>query len=152
MNSSLPPSPPTTHQASEDWTLYWADTGSQAAGVVLNQYQRINHFPGMFEICRKDFLSRNLHRMQKHFPADYEFFPRTWSVNPNPKLARMLTPSPKLGCFRAPCHSPLPSPRRLSARPTSPISANNPLNNIDGPGVHSQGPPSRCWHLPSARA
>jgi len=32
----------------------------------------------MAEICRKDLLGRNLTRMRKHFPKEYNFFPRTW--------------------------------------------------------------------------
>lgn len=41
-------------------------------------YQRINHFPGMHEICRKDRLARNLARLSRLFPKDANFFPRTW--------------------------------------------------------------------------
>lgn len=40
--------------------------------------QRINHFPGMYELARKDNLGKNLTRMAKLFPEDYAFFPRTW--------------------------------------------------------------------------
>ena len=44
----------------------------------MKNFQRINHFPSMTEICRKDLLSRNLTRMLKHYPKEYAFFPRTW--------------------------------------------------------------------------
>ena len=40
--------------------------------------QKVNHFPGMGEICRKDLLGRNLTRMLKLFPKEYAIFPRTW--------------------------------------------------------------------------
>ena len=40
--------------------------------------QKINHFPGMTEICRKDLLSRNLNKMIKLFPKDYNVFPKSW--------------------------------------------------------------------------
>lgn len=34
----------------------------------------------MTEICRKDLLARNLTRMQKLYPLDYNFSPRTWCL------------------------------------------------------------------------
>lgn len=34
----------------------------------------------MLEICRKDLLARNLNRMMKLFPKDYNFFPKTWCL------------------------------------------------------------------------
>lgn len=43
-------------------------------------FQKINHFPGMTEICRKDLLARNLKRMQKIYPREYNIFPRTWCL------------------------------------------------------------------------
>ena len=36
----------------------------------------------MYLITRKTFLARNLKRLQKLFPLEYDFFPRTW-VLPN---------------------------------------------------------------------
>ena len=65
-------------QVDQDWTLYWADSGHDALKVTLNPFQRVNHFPGMHEICRKDLLARNLVRMQKKFSADFDFAPKTW--------------------------------------------------------------------------
>lgn len=46
----------------------------------LKPYQRINHFPGMGEIARKDCLARNLQKMQKSYSEEYDFFPRTWNL------------------------------------------------------------------------
>lgn len=73
----------------------------------MQQFQKINHFPGMrvfyppypmrvyfpgnaifrhlrhysttgmHEICRKDYLARNLGRLGRLFPKDYNFFPKT---------------------------------------------------------------------------
>lgn len=34
----------------------------------------------MSEICRKDSLARNMNRMLKLFPKDYNIFPRTWCL------------------------------------------------------------------------
>lgn len=36
----------------------------------------------MNQICKKNFLARNLMRMYKQFPDEYNFFPKTW-VLPN---------------------------------------------------------------------
>ncbi|XP_025774523.1 tubulin polyglutamylase TTLL13P-like [Puma concolor] len=49
-------------------------------GHHLALLQKINHFPGMTEICRKDLLARNLNRMQKLYPTEYNIFPRTWCL------------------------------------------------------------------------
>ncbi|XP_015177125.1 PREDICTED: tubulin polyglutamylase TTLL13P-like [Polistes dominula] len=61
------------------WNLYWTDLSvSIERAKDMKRYQKINHFPGMTEICRKDLLARNLNRMFKLFPKDYNFFPKTW--------------------------------------------------------------------------
>ncbi|CAK9819833.1 Tubulin polyglutamylase ttll6 [Anthophora plagiata] len=61
------------------WNLYWTDLSvSVERAKDMKRYQKVNHFPGMTEICRKDLLARNLNRMLKLFPRDYSFFPKTW--------------------------------------------------------------------------
>lgn len=64
---------------SELWNICWTDS---VLGVEfckdMRRFQIINHFPGMFEICRKDLLARNLNRMLRLFPLDYQIFPKTW--------------------------------------------------------------------------
>jgi len=63
----------------DHWTVYWTDCSvSVERCTSMKNFQRINHFPGMSEICRKDLLSRNLTRMMKQYPKEYAFFPRTW--------------------------------------------------------------------------
>ncbi|XP_071953339.1 tubulin polyglutamylase TTLL13-like isoform X2 [Antedon mediterranea] len=63
----------------DDWTLYWTDYSVALERVMeMKKYQKINHFPGMSEICRKDLLARNLTRLQKLFPKEFAIFPRTW--------------------------------------------------------------------------
>ncbi|XP_067101264.1 tubulin polyglutamylase ttll6 [Osmerus mordax] len=65
----------------EDWTLYWTDCSVSLDRVMdMKRYQKINHFPGMSEICRKDLLARNMNRMLKLFPKEYNIFPRTWCL------------------------------------------------------------------------
>ncbi|MBN3308926.1 TTLL6 polyglutamylase, partial [Amia calva] len=65
----------------EEWILYWTDFSVSMERIMdMKSYQRINHFPGMNEICRKDLLARNMNRMLKLFPKDYVIFPKTWCL------------------------------------------------------------------------
>ncbi len=63
-----------------DWDIYWSDvTGTTPEQLAkLQPHQRINHYPGMYQLARKNNLSRNLMRMAKVFPNEYNFFPKTW--------------------------------------------------------------------------
>jgi len=64
-----------------DWTIFWTDYSVTLERVMdMKRFQKINHFPGMTEICRKDFLARNLNRLQKLFPKDYNCFPKSWCL------------------------------------------------------------------------
>ncbi|XP_041503947.1 tubulin polyglutamylase TTLL7 isoform X3 [Microtus oregoni] len=68
-----------TPDEDETSNLIWCDAAVQQEKITeLQNYQRINHFPGMGEICRKDFLARNMTKMIKSRPQDYTFVPRTW--------------------------------------------------------------------------
>lgn len=61
------------------WNIYWTDSIMGVSFcLTMHRFQKINHFPGMMEISRKDKLARNLNRMLKVFPDDYHFFPKTW--------------------------------------------------------------------------
>ncbi|XP_074090164.1 tubulin polyglutamylase TTLL13-like isoform X2 [Macrotis lagotis] len=65
----------------EEWTVYWTDCSVSLERVMdMKRFQKINHFPGMTEICRKDLLARNLNRMHKLYPSEYNIFPRTWCL------------------------------------------------------------------------
>lgn len=48
----------------EDCDLYWTDNAvtSEQLGK-LKPYQKINHFPGMYTLSRKNYLARNLIKM-----------------------------------------------------------------------------------------
>ncbi|NWI19689.1 TTLL7 polyglutamylase, partial [Crypturellus soui] len=68
-----------TRDEDETANLIWSDCAVQQDKIAeLRNYQRINHFPGMGEICRKDFLARNMTKMIKCQPQEYTFIPRTW--------------------------------------------------------------------------
>ena len=62
-----------------EWDLFWADTGvtNEMLGR-MKKYQKINHYPGMGCLARKNNLGKNLMRMRKEFPKEYSFFPPTW--------------------------------------------------------------------------
>ncbi|KAK0095567.1 hypothetical protein PV326_007965 [Microctonus aethiopoides] len=63
------------------WNLYWTDLSvSIERAKEMRRFQKVNHFPGMTEICRKDLLARNLNRMLRLFPKEYNFFPKTWCL------------------------------------------------------------------------
>jgi len=46
----------------------------------MKPYQRTNHFPGMYAMARKNLLAKNLLAMQKYFPDEFQFFPKTWLI------------------------------------------------------------------------
>ena len=46
--------------------------------TIVSRFQ-VNHFPGTFQIGRKDRLWRNLSKMQVHFgKKEFSFFPQTF--------------------------------------------------------------------------
>lgn len=62
-----------------DSDIFWQDnaiTPDQLSAFSSNQ--RINHFPGIFTISRKDHLGKNLKGMESLFPNSFKFFPPTW--------------------------------------------------------------------------
>lgn len=66
------------------WNIFWTDSIMGVSFcLTMHRFQKINHFPGMMEICRKDLLARNLNRMLKVFPEEYNIFPKTWSLPSN---------------------------------------------------------------------
>jgi len=46
--------------------------------VSLSNKQRVNHYLGMYNICRKSTLGMHLKRFAKEFPDHFKFFPPTW--------------------------------------------------------------------------
>lgn len=64
-----------------EWDLWFADLGVESEKLKqMKSYQKCNHFPAMYQCARKNFLAKNLKRLQKFFPEQYEFFPKTWSL------------------------------------------------------------------------
>lgn len=62
-----------------DFDLFWTDMAVQPEQLArLRPYQKINHWPGMFSLHRKNNLGKLLMRMHKKFPQQYGFFPKTY--------------------------------------------------------------------------
>lgn len=59
--------------------IYWLDVSTITERFSrLAPWQRINHFPGMSHISRKNRLAQNLGKMQRRFPKEYAYYPKTW--------------------------------------------------------------------------
>jgi tubulin polyglutamylase TTLL6/13 len=94
-----------------NWDLCWTDNAVQAETLGrMQSHQKINHFPGMYSLARKNNLARGLAKMKKRFDAEYNFFPQTWLLPyefPDLKLnmeskqkgkARTYIAKPEAGC------------------------------------------------------
>jgi len=50
----------------EEWDILWTDNAvSPDLFTKMMHFQKINHFPGMFQLARKNLLARNLMKMKK---------------------------------------------------------------------------------------
>ena len=70
-------------KTSKNFNLWFTATGvSQDRVKALQGHQKINHFPGMLAICRKDDLAENLNRMRRACGAGggYDFYPTTYCL------------------------------------------------------------------------
>lgn len=63
------------------WNVYWIDTSVSAERcMAMLNYQKINHFPGMSALSRKNGLARGLAKMRAVFPEEYGFAPQAWTL------------------------------------------------------------------------
>lgn len=61
--------------------IIWNDTAcNQDLLGRLKPFQKLNHFPGIFSIARKNFLCIHLNKMKKAFPTYYKFFPKSFNL------------------------------------------------------------------------
>lgn len=64
-----------------NFDLCWTDNHvKQDVYFKMHQYQKINHFPGMDILSRKNNLGKSLMAFKDKFPEDYDFFPQTWML------------------------------------------------------------------------
>ena len=69
----------TSDKPDNNWDLFWTDTAVTTEKLSkMKITQKINHFPGMYQIARKNCMALNLNKLRKIFPKDYNFYPSTW--------------------------------------------------------------------------
>ncbi|CAD8064847.1 unnamed protein product [Paramecium sonneborni] len=69
------------YQEINNWDFCWTDNAVLPETLAkMQSHQKINHFPGMYSLARKNHLGKNLNKMQKQFPEEYDFYPRTWML------------------------------------------------------------------------
>lgn len=74
---------------SNDWCGTWGKHMKSINFKTLREYQKINHFPGTFQIGRKDRLWKNLFRLMTKFgKKEFGFIPRTYVLPQDSKLLR----------------------------------------------------------------
>ncbi|TNN48949.1 Tubulin polyglutamylase TTLL4 [Liparis tanakae] len=74
---------------SHDWLGCWGPHMKSPCFKALGEHQKLNHFPGTFQIGRKDRLWRNLSKMQVSFGRrEFGFFPSTFVLPQDVKLLR----------------------------------------------------------------
>ncbi|XP_060080491.1 tubulin monoglutamylase TTLL4-like [Ylistrum balloti] len=72
-----------------DWLGCWGKHMKSQGFKAIREYQKLNHFPGSFQIGRKDRLWRNLSKMQLHCgKKEYGFFPQTFVLPYDNKLLK----------------------------------------------------------------
>ncbi|EGR33532.1 tubulin-tyrosine ligase family protein, putative, partial [Ichthyophthirius multifiliis] len=64
---------------SSEWNISWQDYYiSEDILRKMLPFQKINHFPGSYNLGKKNYLGKNLQKMRQKYPLDYDFFPKTW--------------------------------------------------------------------------
>ena len=86
------------------WTVVWSYHLPPEEYRAMSPYQKTNHFPGTWELGRKDLLARNIGRnLRKFGERSWGFHPRSWSLpaeanelvshwQQNPSLSFILKP------------------------------------------------------------
>ncbi|XP_046846125.1 tubulin monoglutamylase TTLL4-like [Xenia sp. Carnegie-2017] len=62
-----------------DWLGYWGRHMKATGFKAVREYQKVNHFPGSFQIGRKDKLWKNLSKLlTRHGRKEFGFIPQTF--------------------------------------------------------------------------
>ncbi|KAI1899107.1 hypothetical protein AGOR_G00058080 [Albula goreensis] len=74
---------------SHDWLGCWGHHMRSPGFRAIHEHQKLNHFPGSFQIGRKDRLWRNLSKMQALYgKREFSFFPQSFVLPQDMKLLR----------------------------------------------------------------
>ncbi|NWW73364.1 TTLL4 polyglutamylase, partial [Climacteris rufus] len=74
---------------SNDWLGCWGHHMKSASFKAIREHQKLNHFPGSFQIGRKDRLWRNLLKMQARCgKKEFNFFPQSFILPQDIKLLK----------------------------------------------------------------
>ncbi|NWX12564.1 TTLL4 polyglutamylase, partial [Aegotheles bennettii] len=74
---------------SNDWLGCWGHHMKSSGFKAIKEHQKLNHFPGSFEIGRKDRLWRNLLKMQARCgKKEFNFFPQSFILPQDIKLLK----------------------------------------------------------------
>ncbi|NXY16062.1 TTLL4 polyglutamylase, partial [Atrichornis clamosus] len=74
---------------SNDWLGCWGHHMKSPGFKAIREHQKLNHFPGSFQIGRKDRLWRNLLKMQARCgKKEFNFFPQSFILPQDIKLLR----------------------------------------------------------------
>lgn len=59
----------TKTDSSSDWNVFFDITGiNQKTLEIMNRYQKMNHFPGCWQLGRKDCMYKNLNKQRRAHP------------------------------------------------------------------------------------
>ncbi|XP_073161006.1 tubulin monoglutamylase TTLL4 isoform X4 [Lepidochelys kempii] len=76
-------------EENSDWLGCWGHHMKSPGFRAIKEHQKLNHFPGSFQIGRKDRLWRNLSKMQARFgKKEFNFFPQSFILPQDIKLLR----------------------------------------------------------------
>jgi hypothetical protein len=64
--------------SSTKWNIFWGQHLTSEEYHALLPFQRVNHFPGSFELGRKDRLCANILKMQRKYPHVFQLIPETY--------------------------------------------------------------------------
>mgnify|MGYP000916059006 CR=1 FL=1 len=70
-----------TKRDAGNWDVFWTDSAVLPEVLFkMHFFQKINHYPGIHVIARKNLLGLSLMAMREKFPKEYSFFPLTWML------------------------------------------------------------------------